>query len=140
MKLKLFFTVLLIIILAGCNANHGRAGSNKLLSALCNDNCKDRKNLACKLTSPELQQRKATVIASLKRQLLETKELENGFAFKFNGSDKMIDELTEFAKSERQCCDFFTFNISISGDTSIVWMELTGPKEAKEFVRTEMNL
>jgi hypothetical protein len=52
----------------------------------------------------------------------------------------MIDELTEFAKSERQCCDFFTFNISINGDTNFVSLEITGPGEAKKFIKTEMEL
>ncbi|MBA3649133.1 MAG: hypothetical protein H0W62_11390 [Chitinophagales bacterium] len=112
-------------------------------SSICNDNCEVKNqpaNLTCKLTTPELQKRKATVIASLQQQVLEKKELKNGYAFKFNGSDKMIDELTEFAKTERQCCDFFTFNIIISGDTSSVWLELTGVPEAKDFIKTELNL
>ncbi|MBT8196050.1 MAG: hypothetical protein HKO56_02805 [Bacteroidia bacterium] len=50
--------------------------------------------LMCGLSSPELQERKETVIASLQKQLIETKELENGYAFKFPGTDEMVDELT----------------------------------------------
>src|SRR5690349_6982725 len=71
---------------------------------------------SCKLTTPELQKRKATVLESLRKQMLEKKELPNGYAFKFSGSDSIIDELTEFVKAERECCDFFKFNIAISGD------------------------
>ncbi len=37
----------------------------------------------------------------------------------------MVDELTEFIKTERECCDFFTFNLAISGDKREVWLELT---------------
>ena len=72
--------------------------------------------------------------------MVEKKELENGFAFRFNGSDAMIDELTEFIKTERQCCDFFTFNLSVEGDSSTAWLELTGPKEVKEFIQTELEI
>jgi len=72
--------------------------------------------------------------------MLIKKELENGYAFKFNGTDNMLDELTEFIKTERECCDFFTFNLSIGGDKKEIWLELTGPKEAKEFIKTEMEL
>lgn len=97
------------------------------------------KELSCKLTSKELQQRKETIIAVLKKQILEKKELQNGFAFKFTGSDKMIDELTEFVKTERQCCDFFTFTISVSGDGSDAWFELTGAQGAKDFIMTELG-
>jgi hypothetical protein len=75
-------------------------------------------DLTCKLTTPELRKRKETVIASLKKQMLQKKELKNGFAYKFTGSDKMVDELAEFVKTERACCNFFVFNLSISGDKS----------------------
>jgi hypothetical protein len=96
--------------------------------------------LSCKLTTPELRQRKETVIKSLKTQILEKKELENGFTYKFTGTDKMVDELAEFVKTERACCDFFVFNLSISGDKSEAWLEITGPKGAKDFIRTELEL
>jgi hypothetical protein len=39
--------------------------------------------LVCKLTSAELQQRRATVIAKLKSQVLTSQELENGYATSF---------------------------------------------------------
>jgi len=62
------------------------------------------------------------------------------YAFKFPGTDAMLDELTEFIKTERECCDFFTFNISISGDKSEAWLELTGLEGAKDFIKTELEL
>jgi hypothetical protein len=96
--------------------------------------------IACKLTTPELLQRKETVLASLKAQVIEKNELTNGYAFKFNGSDQMLDELTEFIKTERECCDFFTFNLSIAGDKNTAWLELTGATGAKEFISSELGL
>lgn len=96
--------------------------------------------LTCKLSSKEVQERKMTVLASLRKQVLERKELPNGYAFRFEGSDKVIDELTEFIKTERECCDFFTFNLSISGDKSEAWLELTGVDGAKDFITKEMEL
>ena len=94
----------------------------------------------CKLTSPELRQRKATVIARLKKQMIDKKELKNGYSYKFIGTDKMVDELVEFVKTERECCDFFSFNLSISGDKSEAWLEITGPKGAKDFIKTELEM
>ncbi len=118
------------------------ATPDKTQNKIVKDDCckKTRGELSCKLMTAELQERKETVLASLGKQVIEKKELENGYAFKFNGSDKMIDEITDFAKTERHCCDFFAFNISISGDTSFLWFEITGPKEAKEFIATELEL
>src|SRR5258708_25634531 len=64
-------------------------------SAACIDGCESKATggFTCKLTTPELQKRKATIIESLRKQLLEKKELKQGYAFRVNGSDKMVDEL-----------------------------------------------
>jgi hypothetical protein len=112
-------------------------------STICSDDCEATNKegqLSCKLTTPELRQRKETVIKSLKAQIIEKKELKNGFTYKFTGTDKMVDELAEFVKTERVCCNFFVFNLSISGDKSAAWLEITGPKGAKDFIKTELEL
>lgn len=113
-------------------------------SSICADGCtaKNTKNnqFKCKLASPELKQRKEMVLASLKKQILQKKELKNGFAYKFIGSDTMVDELTSFIKTERECCGFFIFNLSISGDKSEAWLEITGPTGVKEVIKTELEL
>lgn len=96
--------------------------------------------ISCKLTSDELQKRKETVLANLKKQVLEKKELANGYTFKFAGTDQVIDELTEFVKSERACCSFFVFTLSFSGDGSEAWLTLTGPEGAKEMISAELGL
>jgi hypothetical protein len=96
--------------------------------------------LSCKLSSQQLMKRKETVLKKLKQQVVETKELTDGYAFKFPGTDKVVDELTEFIKTERTCCDFFIFGLSISGDASEAWLTLTGPEGAKDFIRDELGL
>lgn len=106
---------------------------------ISSDNCKSA-SLSCKLTSPELQKRKETIIASLKAQIIEKKELKNGFAFKFTGNDSILDELTEFIKTERECCDFFTFNLIASGDKSATWLELIGIDGTKDIITSELGL
>lgn len=85
-----------------------------------------------------MRERKETVLASLKKQVIERKSLTDGYAFKFKGDDKVLDELTEFIKTERRCCDFFTFNLSVSGDQKIIWMEIRGVEGAKEFIDGEL--
>lgn len=96
--------------------------------------------LSCTLTTEELRMRKETVLASLKEQVVERKELENGYAYTFPGTDEMVDELTEFIKTERSCCAFFSFGLTITGDRSTARLELTGPEGAKEMIRTELGL
>ena len=108
------------MFILGCNGkrNSDMRHEGKVTSN-CSDGCSAENKtgiISCTLTNPELKRRKATVIASLKAQLIEKKELKDGYAFKFAGNDKMVDELAEFIKTERECCSFFTFNLSISGD------------------------
>ncbi|MFZ6012790.1 MAG: hypothetical protein ACOYXT_20765 [Bacteroidota bacterium] len=95
--------------------------------------------LSCKLTTPELQQRKKTVIAELKTHILEKIETDRGFKYRLEGSDKMVDLLTSFIKTERMCCDFFTFNLTISGDSKSAWLELSGPEGTKGFIKHEID-
>lgn len=95
--------------------------------------------LSCKLTTPELQQRKKIVIAELKNQVLEKTETDKGFKYKFNGSDKMLDLLTSFIKTERLCCSFFVFNLTASSDNSFAWLELSGPEGTKDFIKHEIE-
>src|SRR3954469_22723419 len=87
-------------LMSGCkNGNDKKLAENA--ASECSGKCEtgSRKNLTCRLTTAEQQQRKETVLASLQKQVVEKKELANGYAFKFAGSDKMIDELTEFSKT-----------------------------------------
>lgn len=88
--------------------------------------------VSCKLTTPELQQRKATAI---KQKI----ELENGYSYVFDGSDKTLDMLSDFIKTERECCDFFSFNIAVSNIGSIT-LSITGNKGAKEFITSELEM
>jgi hypothetical protein len=95
--------------------------------------------MACKLTSPELRKRKEEVISKLKALVLEKKELPDGYAYKFDGTDEILDSLTAFIKSERLCCDFFDFMLLVSND-AVAWLEITGEKGAKEFIKTELGM
>lgn len=115
------------------------------LTLLAQEKTKDMKTLmqeaklSCKLTTPELQQRRKTVIAELKSQLLEKAETDKGFKYKFEGSDKMLDLLNNFIKTERLCCDFFVFNLTASSDTKFTWLELSGPEGTKDFIKHEID-
>ncbi len=96
--------------------------------------------IVCKLTTPAMQNRKETILASIKKQVIQKSELPNGYAYQFKGTDAIIDELLVFIKTERLCCDFFDFNLSIAGDGLSAWLSITGPKEAKAFITDELKL
>jgi hypothetical protein len=96
--------------------------------------------LSCTLTPEEMRQRKETVLASLKAQVVDRTELVNGFAYRFAGSDAVVDELTEFIKTERACCSFFSFVLTVAGDKTFACLQLTGPPGAKKMIVQELGL
>lgn len=99
-----------------------------------------RNTLTCKLTTPELQLRKSTILTELKNAALERIETHDGIKLKFKGSDDTIDMLTSFIKTERLCCDFFEFDLTVKDENEFAWLKLSGPEGAKEFIRTELGL
>lgn len=94
--------------------------------------------LACKLTSPELQKRRATTIHELKELILLKEETGYGYKYIFNSHDDVLDKLIDFVKSERLCCDFFSFQLSIEGQKAA--LEITGPEGSKKFLDHEVGL
>lgn len=94
--------------------------------------------VTCKLTTPELQKRKATVIAELKALVVSRNELLNGYGFEFEATDEVLDKLTAFIKTERMCCDFFTFHLTVESNKAL--LHITGGGDAKEFLKDEIDL
>lgn len=96
------------------------------------------KTISCKLTSPELQKRKATVIAELKKLIVSRTELKDGFEYRFAATDEILDKLNTFIKTERLCCEFFTFQLTV--DSEKVLLNITGPDGAKQFLNRKVDL
>lgn len=144
MKKYILPILMTLLIIQSCNSKAAKNCGKSCKETSCatdkttNMKTDTSKTIACKLTTPELQERKATVIAELNIKQLEKVELKDGYSFKYDDSDSTIDMLTEFIKSERQCCDFFDFAIRIKD--GFAWLDITGPKGAKEFITAEMEL
>jgi hypothetical protein len=98
-----------------------------------------RMNIACKLTTPELQQRKRTVIAELKNLVVARAEITEGVRYSFKDTDDIISLLTDFIKTERLCCPFFVFNLSVGQEEGLITLQLSGPQGTKEFIETEIG-
>ena len=131
------FKLLSILLIMGISVNAQKAECDG--EDVC---CKKSKEMTfkCKLTTPEFRERKATVIADLKQMMKRKKELKDGYAYKFSGSDDVVAKLNEFIKTESECCDFFKFKITVSGDKSEAWLHITGEKGVKDFIKTEIEM
>ena len=67
--------------------------------------------VACCLTSAELREREATLLAQFRSAVIETEELLDGYAFRVPGDRKWIALIAEMIVAESECCPFFTFEL-----------------------------
>jgi hypothetical protein len=96
--------------------------------------------LVCKLTTPELQKRRSTVIEGLKQVLLKKEVLDEGLRFTFPSEDDVLAQLIDFIKSERLCCDFLSFKLIIGANMpNIATLEITGPTGTQDFLEHEVG-
>ena len=92
--------------------------------------------IACCLTSAELREREATLLAQFRSAVIETEELPDGYAFRFPGDGKWIAIIAKMIVAERECCPFLTFELVAQPNMGPVIVSVTGPAGAKEFLRT----
>jgi len=95
--------------------------------------------IVCSLTDAELQERRSQILQKTRQAILETKELENGYAFRFPSDAVWLNELIHFIGLERRCCSFLKFTITVEAGDGPIWLELTGPRGTKEFLASFLN-
>lgn len=92
--------------------------------------------IACNLTEPELQARRSEVLHKVKEAVLEVKELESGYAYRFPSEVAWIAELANLITSEHLCCPFLRFSLNVEQGDGPIWLELSGPDGTKEFLNS----
>lgn len=92
--------------------------------------------IACTLTQPELQARRSAVLNKFKDAVLEVKEMETGYAYRFPTDVKSIAELADLITSEHLCCAFLRFNLIVEPGDGPIWLELSGPDGTKDFLNS----
>jgi hypothetical protein len=92
--------------------------------------------VACCLTSAELREREATLLAQFRSAVIEIKELPDGYAFRVPGDRKWIAIVVKMIVAERECCPFLTFELIAQPSMGPVIVRVTGPAGAKDFLKT----
>lgn len=70
---------------------------------------------------------------------MERKERGNGYRYSFKGSNEVLAELVGFITTERTCCGFFRFHLSVEDAEANVVLTISGPKGAKEFINVQIE-
>jgi hypothetical protein len=92
--------------------------------------------VACCLTSAELREREATLLAQFRSAVVGTEELRDGYAFRVPGDGKWIGLIAELIVAERECCPFLAFEVAALPNMGPVIVRVIGPAGTKEFLRT----
>lgn len=93
--------------------------------------------IACELTESELAARRQHVLSGLWHKIEGQKELADGYAFRFPGTDDVAQELLAFALVERQCCSFFQIELAFTPGKGAIWLHLRGGEDVKQFIEAE---
>jgi hypothetical protein len=92
--------------------------------------------IACCLTSAELRERGATLLAQFSSAVIETEELPDGYAFRLPGDRRWVAIIAEMIVAERECCPFLTFELIAQPSMGPVIVRVTGPAGTRDFLRT----
>jgi hypothetical protein len=92
--------------------------------------------VACCLTSAELREREATLLAQFRSAVIGTEELRDGYAFRVPGDGKWIAIIGKMIVAERECCPFLTFELVAQPSMGSVIVSVTGPAGTKDFLKT----
>ncbi len=89
--------------------------------------------IACNLSEPDLAKR-GEEVESVFKSVEQVKELADGYAYRFPGSEEWATRLMEVVLAERRCCPFFTFELIFEPNLGSTWLHLRGGQGVKEFI------
>src|SRR3954471_12794458 len=102
---------------------------------------KNQSPLACDMTAIPAEQRPVHLAKSreLFSEIEETRELPNGYEFRFADEPNVLKRLADFVSLEKLCCPFLQFEIEVEAENGPVWLRLMGREGVKEFIREEVR-
>ena len=116
--------------------------ANPVRAAIKEQTTVETSNFYCNLKalSTKERARHALLTLEIERARVETIELANGFAFRFQDSAVSLADLAEWVSAERKCCPFFDFEIELQGNNGPLWLKLRGKDGVKTFMQSEFGL
>ena len=68
-----------------------------------------------------------------------TRELEDGYAFRFPGDADQAGQLLDLINAERQCCRFLKFELIFEPYEGAIWFGVRGSTEVKSTIESMMG-
>jgi hypothetical protein len=62
--------------------------------------------------------------------------IPGGFRWRFDETSGLLNDVASVIDAERRCCPFLRFVVTVEPGDGPVWIEVTGPAGAQEFLRS----
>ena len=96
--------------------------------------------VACSLDHAALRTRREGLLADLLRRADEHEALRDGHRLRFAAADDTLGLIARAIDSERRCCRFLCFQVTVEPDEGPIWLELTGPEGTRDFLTALMSV
>ena len=90
--------------------------------------------VVCTLGPQALATRREGLLADLVGSAITHEELDSGHRLTFAATDDVLAIILNTVTSERHCCQFLRFQVTVEPGDGPISLELTGPRGTKEFV------
>lgn len=90
--------------------------------------------IACALEPAEVEARRDALLPGLASQALAREVLPDGLRWRFAPSQSLLELIARVIDSERQCCPFFRFALTVEPGGGPVWLAVTGPTGTRELL------
>ena len=98
---------------------------------------------ACSLEkslTKEQREHKKQLSQKMESARIETKELPNGYVFRFRPEAVSFAEVAEWVATERACCPFFDLAIEADRENGPLSLRITGREGVKHFIQMEFQM
>ena len=90
--------------------------------------------IVCTLTPDEIEDKRTTLLPDLVAQAVERIPLPDGFRWRFESSDAVLSAAAVTINTERQCCRFLRFVLTVEPDGGALWLDITGAQGTVAFL------
>src|SRR5262245_56553802 len=89
--------------------------------------------IICRLEPGALRSRRDSLLPGLLARADRVDEIDAGYRLRFADAAQLLS-VASVIDAERHCCRFLEFRLTVEAGGGAMWLEVTGPTGAKEFL------
>ena len=128
----------------GASGTFARAGQDGgAITVTGHDPAKHETPFACSLEkslTKEQREHKKQIALKMESARIQTKELADGYVFRFRPEGISFAEVADWVATERVCCPFFDLSVEAERENGPVSLRITGREGVKAFIRAEFKV